>query len=326
MQAPEFWQRDGLAGCLLEPLGQAYGLLGQLRSRVARQSAAALPVICVGNLTVGGAGKTPTVIALAAHLAGQGHRPHLLTRGYGGAARGPLRVDPERQTAREVGDEALLLARAAPTWLARDRVQGATMAAAAEADLVIMDDGLQNPYLRQDLRLVVVDGAVGFGNRRLLPAGPLREPVTAGLRRASALIRIGADRAGIASLLPPDLPCLGAEIATLAEAKALAGQRIVAFAGIGRPAKFFASLKALGAELVAAHAFADHHPYRPGEIAGLLAEAEERRAICCTTAKDHVRLDPEDRKRIRCLPVVLTFDDPGALDRLLAPLLARLRA
>ena len=316
MRTPEFWAADDLRGRLLSPLGHAFGLAGRIRRRLARPARAPVPVICVGNLVVGGAGKTPTVLALADRLIRQGHHVHVISRGHGGRARGPLRVDPARHDASAVGDEPLLLATSAPTWVARDRVAGARAAAAAGADLLILDDGFQNPHLMADLALVVVDGEVGFGNRRLLPAGPLREPIAAGLARASAVVRIGADRAGIDRLVPPALPLLEAELRPSAEAPPLAGRRVLAFAGIGRPAKFFASLEALGAVLIGRRAFADHHRYRRAEVEALLREASSQAAQCITTTKDWVRLPPDLRAPIAVLPVVLSWRAPEALDRL----------
>jgi tetraacyldisaccharide 4'-kinase len=318
MRTPEFWARDGLRARLLAPAGQIYGLAGRLRRALVRPQSVDVPVICVGNLVAGGAGKTPTVLALARRLAAAGHRPHLLCRGYGGRERGPLRIDPLRHDAAEVGDEALLLAEVAPTWVARDRLEGARAAVAAGAGLLIQDDGLQNPALAQDLRLVVVDGGFGFGNRRLLPAGPLREPIGEGLARVSAVIRIGADQAGIDALLPAGLPRLEADLAPDDGAPSLAGRRVLAFAGIGRPEKFFGSLESAGAEIVQRCSFADHHPYRRAETLALLAEAERLDASCITTAKDRVRLPLDLRDRVLVLPVVLRWRDSGALDRLLA--------
>ncbi len=174
MRAPEFWQSDGALARLLAPLGAAYGLAGRLRRARARPAACGVPVVCIGNLVAGGAGKTPVALAVAGRLQDQGRAVQLLTRGYGGRARGPLRVEPGRQGAAEVGDEALLLAARAPTWVARDRAAGAAAAVAAGAEVLVMDDGFQNPALAKDLSLLVVDGASGFGNGRVMPAGPAR--------------------------------------------------------------------------------------------------------------------------------------------------------
>ncbi|MDX1542157.1 MAG: tetraacyldisaccharide 4'-kinase, partial [Geminicoccaceae bacterium] len=169
---------------MLDPFGRLYGVAGRLRRRFVRPWRAPVPVLCIGNLTVGGTGKTPLTMTLARRVAARGRRPHILSRGYGGRAKGPLRVDPGTHEALAVGDEPLLLADVAPTWVARDRRLSARAAIAAGADVLIMDDGFQNPALHQDLSLVVVDGTIGFGNHRLLPAGPLREPVAEGLGRA----------------------------------------------------------------------------------------------------------------------------------------------
>jgi tetraacyldisaccharide 4'-kinase len=317
MRAPEFWAHDNLPARLLRPLGEAYGLAGRLRRRLARPARATVPVICVGNLVAGGAGKTPVAMALAAQLIARGRRPHLLTRGYGGRLPGPLRVDPARHDAAAVGDEALLLADVAATWCARDRVAGAKAAVAAGADLLIMDDGLQSPWLHQDLALLVVDGAFGFGNQRLLPAGPLREPLAAGFARATAVVQLGDDEVGLEGLLPPRLTRLHARLRAGPDAPDLRDRRVVAFAGIGRPEKFFRSLAEAGALLLARHAFADHHRYRRREVQALLAEAAAKDALCITTVKDRVRLPADLRASITILPVSVSWRDPAALAQVL---------
>ena len=317
MRAPEFWTRDGVRARLLAPAGQLYGLAGRLRRALVQPEAVGVPVICIGNLVAGGAGKTPTVLELARRLAATGHRPHLLSRGYGGRERGPLRVDLVRHDAAAVGDEALLLAEAAPTWIARHRLDGARAAVAAGADLLIMDDGLQSPWLRQDLALLVVDGSFGFGNGRLLPAGPLREPPAAGFARATAIVQLGDDEVGLDRLLPPSLMRLHARLRAGPDAPDLRDRRVVAFAGIGRPQKFFCSLAEAGAVLLARHAFPDHHRYRRREVEALLAEAAASDAFCVTTAKDRVRLPPDLRSAITILPVSVSWRDPAALARVL---------
>jgi tetraacyldisaccharide 4'-kinase len=317
MRAPEFWAGNGVGARLLDPLGRLYGQAGRLRRRCTTPRLAPLPTICVGNLTVGGAGKTPVAIALAERLLAAGERPHLVTRGYGGRARGPLRVEPARHDARLVGDEALLLAAVAPTWLARDRLAGARAAAQAGASLVILDDGFQNPLLAPDFVFVVIDGTYGFGNRRLIPAGPLREPVAAGLGRANAAIRLGFDGANVERWLPAALPRLEAELRPAPGAPDLAGRRVLAFAGIGRPEKLFTTLRQAGAELVGSAAFPDHHRYRRAEVEGLLASARRADALCMTTSKDAVRLPADLRGRVAVMPVAVAWCDPAALDRML---------
>lgn len=317
MRPPEFWARDGAPARLLSPLGSLYTLAGRWRRRLARPLRLPVQVVCAGNLTVGGAGKTPLCLALAKRLIGQGQAPHFLTRGYRGRCKGPLRVDPARHQAADVGDEALLLAAVAPTWVARERRAGAAAAVAAGASVLIMDDGFQNPALVQDVGLIVIDGEVGWGNCRVLPAGPLREPVADGLARASAVVLVGEDRTGIVPLLPEGFPCLRANLAPLPRAGELRGARVLAFAGIGRPDKFFASLRAVGAELAGTRVFPDHHPFRDAQLEALATDAERLGAQPVTTAKDHVRLPPNWRPRVAVLPVQLTFCDPAALDRLL---------
>lgn len=319
MRAPEFWARDGILPALLSPLAGLYAMAGDWRRAATRPYRAAVPVICAGGVTAGGAGKTPVALALARRLVGRGRRVHLLSRGHGGSATGPLAVDPRRHDAATVGDEPLLLAAAAPCWVARNRAAGARAAVAAGADIIVMDDGLQNPTLFKDLSLLVVDGEQGFGNGRVMPAGPLREPVERALPRADAAVLIGEDRAGVAGRVGAT-PLLRARL--VAEAADLTGRRVLAFAGIARPAKFFAALAALGAEVAAAEAFPDHHRYTGDELSRLFAAAERLGALPVTTEKDAVRLPPAARGRVRVVVARLDWDDAAALDRLLNRVLA----
>ncbi len=313
---PEFWARPGLVSSLLQPLAWTYALGAAARQGWTRPWRAPVPVICIGNLVAGGAGKTPVTLSLAARLTAQGRRVHILSRGYGGRLAGPVAVDPARHDAAAVGDEPLLLAAVAPCWVARDRVAGARAALAQGAELLLLDDGLQNPSLAKSLSLLVIDGGYGFGNRRVLPAGPLREPLAPGLARADAVVLMGEDAAGIAPLLA-DKTVLRARLEAT-NAGAVAGRKLVAFAGIGRPEKFFASLEAAGGHLVARHGFADHHRYGAAELARLRAEAAEAGALLVTTAKDRARLPPADRAGIAVLEVAVAWEDAAALDALLA--------
>ncbi len=321
MRAPEFWRRDGLAPALLAPLGWGVELAGRARWRLVRPAVAPVPVICVGNLVAGGAGKTPVALALGARLAAMGWAPHFLSRGYGGRLAGPVRVEPARHTAAEVGDEPLLLAACAPTWVAADRPAGARAAAAAGARVIVMDDGFQNPSLAKTLSLVAVEAAYGFGNGRVMPAGPLREALARGLARADALVLIGdGDAAEVeAPAAAAALPVLRARIAPVPDsARALAGRRVLAFAGIARPEKLFASLAALGCDLVGTRAFPDHHLYAPDEIMALVEAAAAAGATPVTTEKDAARLPEAARAMVETLAVRLVFEDEDALDRLLA--------
>ncbi len=314
MRPPGFWDRGGLPATLLAPLGAVTA--AATARRVARPGwRAPVAVFCCGNVTVGGAGKTVVALDLLARLAARGAAPAALTRGYGGRERGPLRVDPARHDAAAVGDEALLLAARAPTWLGRDRAETARLAVAAGAGALVMDDGLQNPTLVQDCALLVVDGGSGFGNGRLLPAGPLREPIARAAARARAAVLIGEDRAGAAAALPPGLALLRARL--VARGEGLAGARVFAFAGLGRPEKFRASLAELGAEVVGWRVFPDHHAYRAAELAALARAAGDRGARLVSTAKDAVRLPPGLRERVTVVTVALAWEAPEALDALI---------
>jgi tetraacyldisaccharide 4'-kinase len=317
MRAPDFWRRDGLAAQMLTPLGRAYGYAVRTRFQAAHPVRAGVPVVCIGNLVAGGAGKTPVALAVGHMLAGSGRAPHFLIRGYGGRLAGPVRVDPSVHGAPDVGDEPLLLAEAAPTWVARDRVAGARAAAAAGARTIVMDDGFQNPSLAKDLSLLVVDGAYGFGNGRVMPAGPLREPVTEGLARADAVVVIGADLRGVERDLAGRAEFVRARLVPIAGQDDLAGRDVVAFAGIARPEKFFATLAELRCHILAAHAFADHHPYAPDEIMRLADAAADAGAILVTTAKDAVRLPPEARGMARVVAVAIEWEDEAAVAALL---------
>ncbi|MCH7935776.1 MAG: tetraacyldisaccharide 4'-kinase [Proteobacteria bacterium] len=323
MRAPDFWRRGGgPLGAFLTPLGWGYGLATRLRLAMANPFKASVPILCVGNLVAGGAGKTPVALSLGKRLMDQGRKVHFLSRGYGGSQAGPLRVDPDSHWAVDVGEEALLLAAAAPTWISRDRALGAR-AAADGADIIIMDDGFQNPSVVKDLSLLVVDGGFGFGNGRMIPAGPLREPVAPALGRAGALVVIGEDETGIASrhdVLASGLPVLKAGVEPGPEAEGLKGNPVVAFAGIGSPEKFFDTLGRIGCDVVAVHAFPDHGPYSAGDIRHLKTEAEERKAALVTTEKDFQRLPENERDGIRVLTITLQWADEASLDAVLRPL------
>lgn len=320
MRAPEFWDEPGgLAAGLLAPLGAVWSGVGALRRAVSRPYPAPVPVICVGNLVAGGSGKTPVVLSLVDFIARSGVGVHVLTRGYGGHLAGPVRVDPGRHDALAVGDEALLLARSAPCWVARDRAAGCRAAAAAGSRIIVLDDGFQNPGIAKDLSLLVIDAEYGFGNGRLIPAGPLREPVGTGLARADTVVLIG-DGEAPKGVREAGRPVLHAAFEPVGAA-GWRGIRVAAFAGIGRPAKFFASLREAGAEIVAAHPFPDHHRFRAAEIAELRHGAERADARLVTTAKDWVRLPASARGGIEAFEVKLRWRDPAALSKLLAPLL-----
>jgi tetraacyldisaccharide 4'-kinase len=316
--APEFWQHNGLLAKALSPLS----IIGSALTarRVARPGwRAPVPVICCGNASVGGAGKTTLVLELAHRLSGRG--VHCLLRGYGGSARGVRRVEPD-DLAALVGDEALLLAQVAPTWIGADRGASAKAAIRAGARVLLMDDGLQNPTLEKTISLLVIDGRTGFGNGRVLPAGPLREAVAAAASRCQAAVLIGPDATQATIRLPPDLPVFRADLVQDRSIAALAGRAVVAFAGIAMPEKFFTPLRDAGATLVAARPFPDHHVYSARELNQLLREARDRQAILVTTPKDAVRLPPAIRSQVTVVGVGLSWLEPEQFDQLLDRLIA----
>ena len=318
---PEFWERSGPLPTLLAPLAWAYAGAGRARRAIATPWRAPVPVLCVGNLVVGGAGKTPVAMDLAQRLTERGARPHLLSRGYKGSLAGPVQVDPTRHTHREVGDEALLLARVAPTWIARDRAASAKTAVTAGATVLVLDDGFQNPSLVQDLKLVVIDGVYGVGNGQVIPAGPLREPATAGLARADAVVVMG-DGDPPVTRIGRSPPVLRAHLFPVSDPAAFKGGRVVAFAGIGRPRKFFDSLEWLGATVVARHAFPDHQRYSAAMLEPILAEAARLGLPVLTTEKDWVRIPTDLRDRVTAVPVRVSWDNLSEIDALLNNLLA----
>ncbi|MGE3246029.1 MAG: tetraacyldisaccharide 4'-kinase [Beijerinckiaceae bacterium] len=298
MRAPAFWRQSerGLPALLLAPAGFLWGAIAS--RRMAQTGVEAdVPVLCIGNFTAGGAGKTPTALACADILSKNGFRPAFLTRGYGGSLSSqptPQRIDLHRHGAAEAGDEPLLLARHAPTFVCRDRAASAQAAAALGANAVIMDDGLQNPGLNKTLSIAVVDGETGIGNGLCIPAGPLRAPLAAQLRKVDGLVVIGEGEAGDAvagralaqakavfhARLQPD-PEIAAQ---------LRGRKVVAFAGIGRPEKFFATLEETGADIAEAFAFGDHQTLDAGEVETLQRAAASHGAQLVTTEKDFVRV------------------------------------
>jgi tetraacyldisaccharide 4'-kinase len=305
----------GLAAGLLAPLGAAWDAASRLRRALARPYRAPVPVICVGNLVAGGSGKTPVVLALAGSIGASGVAVHIVTRGYGGRLGGPVRVDPARHDAAAVGDEALLIAASSPCWVARDRAAGVREAVAAGAGAILLDDGFQNPAIEKDLSLVVVDAEYGLGNCRVIPAGPLREPAAAGLARADAIVLIGdGEPEGVREA---GCPILRADLEPV-HGERFAGAQIVAFAGIGRPEKFFASLRKVGATLIAAYPFPDHHRFSDVEITRLRHAAERANARLVTTAKDWVRLPARLRGGIAVLEVEIRWHDRAALAQLVA--------
>lgn len=325
MRAPEFWsRRDSLLPLLLAPLSALYDIGSQARMALTSPREAPIPIVCVGNAVVGGAGKTPCAMALVARLRALGADAHCVSRGYGGCLTGPTRVDLSSHSSDETGDEPLLLARAAPTWVAKDKYAGARAAAEAGADVVVLDDGLQNPTLKKDLSCLVIDALSGVGNGRVLPAGPLREPLQRALSRVEAAIVLdgtgSGDDGGWPELLDrinENVPVFRAQLVPTVETLFLTERPVVAFAGLGNPDKFFALLRNMGCDVVETHAFPDHHRFTPDELMHLVERAAAQNARPVTTAKDAVRLPDEARTMIDVAEVVVEFENAPGIDSLL---------
>ena len=342
LEPPSWWyggDRIPLAAWVLWPASAAYGGITERRFRTASPYRSKLPVICVGNFTMGGAGKTPVALKLAAMLREAGRKPGFLTRGYGGSERGPHLIDSTTDGADRVGDEPLLLARAAPTVVSRDRPAGAKLLETLGVDAIIMDDGFQNPSIEKDFSLIVVDGGAGVGCGHVFPLGPLRAPLAFQLEKADAVVILGArDRADVAERIetrskqirPVPLPVFNARIVPAVTAE-LYGQPFLAFCGIGRPGKFFDTLREAGIAVVKSRSFPDHHPYAEADARSLLAEAKALNAGLLTTEKDHARLTGAEGPlaELYCsavaLPISVEFTDGGEahLSRLIAPLSSR---
>ena len=316
MKAPRFWtQATSWQSTLLSPLSWIWTFV--TRKRLQRTGLdIGIPVICVGNLTVGGTGKTPVVMALLERFGDR--NLHVVSRGYGGSEEGPVRVNERKHSAAQVGDEPLLLSAFGPVWVSKDRAVGAKAAKSAGAAAILLDDGFQNPSLKKTKSLIVVDALTGFGNGKVMPAGPLREPVQDGLKRADMMVVIGSsdERQRFIDQHKPSLPIVEAELEPLQTGMDWSGLRVLAFAGIGRPQKFFDSLKRAGAEIVETRSFGDHAPYRADLLRRLLAEAKSKNAQLVTTEKDAVRLPSELRAQVLTFPVRLQFIDYGNLNDL----------
>lgn len=330
MKAPDFWftspDRPGIRARLLSPLGHLFG--AATARRVARTGGyrPQVPVICIGNLNAGGTGKTPTAIAVAQRLLEKGVAPHVVSRGYRGRHTGSVRVDERNHSAADVGDEPLLLAAFLPTWVGKDRAKTVEAAEDAGAEVILLDDGFQNPTVRKDLSIVVVDAQRGFGNARCLPAGPLREPAGKGLARADFVLTVGdadaQDRFDKVwgAMIPGQLPHLRGRLTPLETGLPWRGLKVLAFAGIGHPEKFFQTLKKLGCDLVRAEALGDHQPLGDALLKRLETEARLRGAQLVTTEKDAVRLPTSFKQKVLTVPVRLEIDDWTLFDQALAGL------
>lgn len=328
MREPGFWHGPAsLNSHLLKPLGALYGAVAARRLR-RKGLNAGIPVLCVGNYHVGGAGKTPAVLALAKLLGELGETPVVLSRGYGGSLRGPIRVDPGRHAASDVGDEPLMLAGHLPVVVSRKRADGVPLARSRGATVILMDDGFQSPAIVKDVSLIVIDSERGIGNGQVFPAGPLRAPLRPQLARTDALIIVGdgtAAAAVAAEIAGQGKPVVRARLKPdEAQVASLRGKRVLAFAGIGDPTRFFNTLRACGIEVAGQRAFADHHPYSQGEVESLIAEAKRDGLTLVTTEKDLARLR-DGTTPIVPFAVTLEFDEPVQLRKFVADRLFKAR-
>ncbi len=330
MHEPAFWYRPpSLTSRLLMPFGAVYGAVAA--RRLAHKGLdAGIPVLCVGNYHVGGAGKTPAVLALVNLLRDAGEAPIVLSRGYGGKLRGPIMVDPERHAAGDVGDEPRMMAQAVAVVVARDRADGVALARSQGASVIVMDDGFQNPAIAKDASLIVIDGDRGLGNACVFPAGPLRAPLPPQLARTDALIVVGdgsaADPVAAAIAAQGGLVLRAHLVPSEGSVAALRGKRVLAFAGIGDPGRFFRTLRAGGIDVVAEKAFADHHPFSDREIEALVAAAKRDGLALVTTEKDFARLGSNRAPDVVPFAVTLRFDDEAKLLRFVTDRLFRSRA
>ena len=308
--APKFWQQNNMLSRALQPVAWMYEYISLWYSKRIKPQKIAVPVICVGNLVMGGAGKTPTVLALVDMLKKMKHSPHILSSGYGAVIKDSIQVNPKKHTYLQVGDEALLLAEKAPTWAGPDRVLSAKLAISHGASIIIMDDGLQNNSLHKDLSLLVVDTLQGFGNGRVFPAGPLRESPQRGVRKASLTIAIGKEP------LPKGIP--QATRAHMTAIDEVNSRPVIAFAGLGYPEKFNRTLQDYGFDVKRFIPFPDHHPYTIPELERLLKISERRKIDLITTAKDYLRLPERFKKKVFSFNVSLEFEEPEKLYELIS--------
>lgn len=314
MKTPAFWQHKNTLSTLLLPLGSLYEFASTFAALRTSPVTLPIPVICIGGITAGGSGKTPVALYFGKALKAKNVKAFYLTRGYGGSLKGPVRVDPAKHTAAQVGDEPLLLAQVLPTIKCADRLAGAKLALKLGAECIVMDDGFQNPSLRKQLSVLVVDGRIGFGNGRIIPAGPLRERVKIALSRTHMVVIV--NRTTHSPTFPKEKPIFAASTFPR-EPGMFKGKKIYAFAGLAYPEKFFEMISAMGAKIVATKAFPDHHPYTMDELNQLIVDATSQKAVLVTTAKDLMRVPPKLRDCMIAIELGMELDNERGFDNIL---------
>ncbi len=320
MRTPNHWQNNNVLSRLLMPFGWIYFQLSLWRHKIARSVDIGVPVICVGNIVAGGAGKTPTVMYLG-KLLSKRLKVAFLTRGYGGAFSGPIKVNPHKHTFQDVGDEALLLSKIAPTWVSKNRLDGGLAAKMDGAQIILMDDGFQNPTIGKTFSILVFDGPYGVGNNQLIPSGPLRETLGRGMSRADAVVIIGEDLHDLQSKIPENIPLFSVTTSPIISKKLKVAKSVIGFAGIGRPRKFLETLKTLNVEIQDFVPFPDHHKFRNSEIEDLIRRASETGAQLVTTTKDFVRLPPNTKNSVIAMDIELNWANQNRIKALLEQVL-----
>lgn len=316
IKAPHFWWRPvSFCGRCFSWIGFLYGWIVSWRLRLVTSKKVPVPVICIGNLSLGGTGKTPVALFLAHYFLAKNKKVGFLTRGYRGSFSGPIQVNLQHHSSKQVGDEPLLLATVAPTWVSRDRVEGAHAMIEKGIELILMDDGYQNPSLYKDLNVVVVDGVQGFGNKEIFPCGPLRESLKEGLKRADAIVLVRSPSAALKQDLV-SYEGIVAEADMLIDKKSIPSKKVMAFCGIGNPSKFFSSLEREGITVIEKREFPDHFSYSASDLQDLKIRAQNLGVLLVTTEKDWVRLDPKDQKDILAIPLRLKWRNWDVLERL----------
>ncbi len=310
LKAPKFWysKNDSFLSTILYPASLIYRFVGKIYISLNKPNKSEIPVICIGNLVVGGAGKTPVALKISEILKFSGYNPHFLTRGYAGKIKDNIKVH-DGHSAEEVGDESLILSEVAPTWIGSNRIRSSKLAKKNNADCIIMDDGFQNPTIKKDFSIIVIDGKQGFGNKRVLPSGPLRESIRRGLKRADAIILVGEDKLNIKKFLSVSIPFFNATFDVSKNKEIFKGKNVTAFAGIAYPTKFFDTLKEQGAKILKKINFPDHYIYTENDLLKLVEIANNNQSILVTTKKDYVRIPKNYKKIVHKLDGEIILDE-----------------